>query len=280
MDDERYRFQVGTFECMAVSDGVLASSRPPGDWFPDVPKERLERVLRDYGHQQDTLNCLVINTGDHLLLADTGMGAGAAPGTGKLAQNLRAAGIEPQDIDVVIITHGHGDHIGGSVGDEGEPTFPNARYVMRREEWDFWTSEANLAQMDEERSSFVRAKFLPLQDQLDLIDQEVKVLPGIRAIPALGHTPGHMAVVVSSGSEQLLYLSDAVIFPFQLEHPDWYPIFDLAPEQAAATRRRLLEWAAAEKALVLAFHLPLPGLGYAVQKEDAWQWQPIHAHCK
>jgi glyoxylase-like metal-dependent hydrolase (beta-lactamase superfamily II) len=120
-----------------------------------------------------------------------------------------------------------------------------------------------------------RKNLPPIEGQLDLVDRETEILPGIQAIAAPGHTPGHMALAISSGSEQLLYMSDAVLHPIHLEQPDWYPAFDFMPAQAMATRRQLLDRVAAEKILMIACHFPFPGLGYVIQKGGGWQWQPV-----
>ena len=203
------------------------------------------------------------------------------PSTGKLLQNLQAEGIEPRDIDTVILTHGHPDHIGGNTDAEGKPAFPNARYVMWKGEWDFWTSGQAEQKLDEHVKEillgFARKNLPPIQGQLDLVDNEAKIVPGIRAIAAPGHTPGHMALAVSSEGRQLLVISDAVLHPIHLEQPEWYAAIDLATEQVVATRRRLLSWAAAEMVLVLAFHFPFPGLGSVIQRGEGWQWVPVEA---
>ena len=128
---------------------------------------------------------------------------------------------------------------------------------------------------DEKSDRNARNNLPPIQDQLELVNRETEIVPGIRAVAAPGHTPGHMAVSISSDGDQLLLISDAVILQIHLERPDWYAAVDFAPEQTLTTRRRLLDHAAAKKALVLAFHFPFPGLGYVVQKEEGWQWQPI-----
>ena len=283
---EIHRFKVGDFECMAVSDGTFAY--PDHSFFVNAPKERLEQVLREHNIQPGEIitpwTCLLVNTGRQRVLVDTGGGPEATrlvPSVGKLLQNLEAEGIEPGDIDVVILTHGHPDHIGGNTDAEGKPAFPKARYVMWKDEWEFWTSEPDLGQLEVEESlkqlmlTFARSNLPPIEGQLDLVDRESEVVPGIRAVAALGHTPGHMALAISSGSKQLLCISDALLHPIHMEQADWYPAFDLVREQAMVTKRQLMDRAAAEKALVLAFHFPFPGLGHVIQREKGWQWQPI-----
>jgi len=287
MGKESFHFQLGNFRCMVVSDGFSAYSNPARIFFVNAPKEGLTRVLRDYNiditewkEYVSPYPSLLINTGRHLVLVDTGEGE-MEPTTGKLIPNLRAEGIAREDIDTVILTHAHPDHIGGNIDKEGKPAFRNARYIMWKDEWDFWISKPNLAALDIGESDkewlikFARDHLLPIQDQLSLIDHETEIVPGIRAVAAIGHTPGHMAVSIASGKEQLLCISDAVIHQINLEHPDWYSSYDLAPEQVIATRRRLLGRAATERALVHAYHFPFPGLGHVIQKEDGWEWQPM-----
>lgn len=269
---------------MVVSDGTHVY--PVQTWFINAPKEQLDQVLREYnldpkiGEYVSPYPSLLINTGEHRVLVDTGAGD-MTPTTGKLIPNLQAEGIAPEDIDTVILTHSHADHIGGNTGSEGKPAFPNARHIMWKEEWEFWTSEPDLGQLkvDEHLKKLLvtsaRNNLPAIQGQLDAIDHEMEIVSGIHVVPAPGHTPGHIAVAISSGSEQLLHISDAALHPIHLEHPDWYPVFDLRPEQALVSKRQLMERAAAGKALVFGFHFPFPGLGHVVQKEEGWQWQPI-----
>lgn len=282
MSNESYRFKVGSIECIAVSDGTFAYA--PDAFVANAPVERFQQELHDRELPVDQIispyTCLLINSGKRRLLVD--IGAGFAPTNGKLVENLAAVGVEPTTVDTIVLTHGHADHIGGTVDGAGNSIFPNARYVMWQSEWDFWNQERpDLGAMPVDAHlkhlliDFAHAKLPPIQKQLDLIDREVEIAPGVYAIPAPGHTPGHIALLISSGNQQLLHLADTVLHPILMEHPEWYPTFDLLPEQAAASKRRLLDRAAADGALALAFHFPFPGLGRVLPKGDAWQWQPI-----
>jgi glyoxylase-like metal-dependent hydrolase (beta-lactamase superfamily II) len=272
---------------MVVNDGNSPYSDPAPIFFANAPKEHLKKALKD--HNLDILKwkeyvspypSVLINTGQHRVLVDTGEG-NLEPTTGKLIPNLRAEGVMPEDIDTVILTHAHPDHIGGNIDSEGKPAFPNARYVLTRDEWNFWIPKPNLTALDVSESDkellikCAHDYLLPIQNQVELVNYEKEIVPGIWAVSAAGHTPGHMAVSITCDNRQLLCIGDTLIHPIHMEQPDWYIKYDLAPEQVIETRRRLLDRAATEKVLVHVFHFPFPGLGYVIQKGDGWQWQPI-----
>ena len=294
MDAERYHFEVGDLECIAVSDGIFTYTPPtfppPATFlFTNAPKEGLEQTHRGHKLQRERWTewtspyiCLVITTRKHRVLVDTGAD-GLGPETGRLLHNLEAEGITTRDIDTIILTHGHPDHLGGNTTREGKPTFPNAHFIMWKDEWDFWASEQAEQKLDEHSKkillTFAHKNLQPVQDRISLIDHETEIVPGIRAIAAPGHTPGHMVLDISSKGEQLLCVSDTWLHPIHVEHPDWLAAVDFAPEQVVTTRRRLSSKAFAEKALVLAFHFPFPGLGHVIQKGDGWAWQSLETMC-
>jgi glyoxylase-like metal-dependent hydrolase (beta-lactamase superfamily II) len=295
MSSESFRFGIGAFECMVVRDGALAYPYPAKNvfinFFVNAAEENLREVLREHNLDFDRWEeyvspyvSLLISAGQRKVLVDTGAG-GFAPTTGRLISSLQVGGVAPEDVDGVILTHCHIDHIGGAVDSEGKPAFVNARYVILRDEWDFWTSEkaaeavAKLKIEDEHvKEGLVtgpREKLLPIRDHLDLIDHETEIVPGIRAVEAPGHTPGHMAVAITSGGKELLYISDTVIHPIHLQRPDWYSAVAIDPVQAVATRRRIFERGVAEKTMIHASHFPFPGLGYVVQEGEGWRWRAL-----
>jgi glyoxylase-like metal-dependent hydrolase (beta-lactamase superfamily II) len=287
MDSEIFHFRLGAFKCVVVNDGNSPYPDPAQVFFVNAPMEQLKEVLREHNldiskwkEYSSPYPSLLIDTGQHRVLVDTGEG-NLEPTTGKLMPNLRAEGIAPEDIDTVILTHAHPDHIGGNVNSEGRPAFPNARYVLCKDEWDFWFPKPNLTTLDiseSDKELIIKCAhdyFLPLRNHLRLVDTGEEIVPGVWAVSAPGHTPGHMAVSIVSDNEELLCLGDLVIHPIHLEHPEWYIKYDLAPKQVTATRRRLLDRATKKKALLHAYHFPFPGLGYVTQKGAGWQWQPF-----
>lgn len=286
MAGEAYSFGIGTIKCTPVSDGSFPY--PPSLCFANVPQQRLEEKMRAHGLGTDevilTYTCLLVSTGKNKVLIDTGAG-NIAPSTGELMANIEKAGVHTSEIDTVILTHGHPDHIGGTVDSEGKPAFPNARYLMWKDEWEFWTSEApDLGSMqvpEELKTGLIlgtaRRCLPPLRKQIELVEKESEVVPGIHLLPAPGHTPGHAAVAIASGRDSVLHIADAVLHPILMEQPAWQTAFDLAQDQAAETRRRLLDRAAADRTKVMAYHFPFPTLGRVLSRgADGWQWEPSH----
>ena len=282
MPEGSCRFQVGSFCCTVLSDGYYAY--PPSWFFPNAPPVELAEALDKRRLPLESIlspyTCLLIETGRHVILADTGGGA-ASPTTGAIAARLDVAGIRPKDVDAIILTHAHPDHLGGALDAQRRPRFPNAAVYVSETEREFWMSlRPNLSGLrvpDETRRMLeisARRCLEGLRHQMELVDRETEIVPGVRVLPAPGHTPGHLALLVDSGGEQLLNLGDAAVHPLHVEHPDWENGFDVAPDRAMATRRALLARAATDNMRVMAFHFPFPSVGRVAKRNEAWEWLP------
>jgi glyoxylase-like metal-dependent hydrolase (beta-lactamase superfamily II) len=270
---DHYHFKVGHFDCTLLRDA--SGPRSVVSFMPSPPQDELERVIRQQGLDPDALDFsispLLIRSGDVLLLVDTGEG-------GELPERLNNLMIDPAEIDVVVITHGHGDHVAGILNADGAFAFPNARYVFWQSEWDYWTADERLASAAQNHIKDVWTALKAHPDRIDLLstDQpEAEIMPGICAVAAPGHTVGHIALELSSDGEKLLHIADAAHGYFQIACPQWSPKFDYDKEQAAVTRRALFERAARDGCLLSAYHFPFPGIGHVVERDGGLGWEQI-----
>ena len=265
----QFHFTLGKFKCIAIRDGGHMGA---ADFlFINAPAEELNASLQKHNLVRDQLpsswTCLLVDTGDVKLLVDTGVGDGN-PNGGQLLPQLEQLGYSAADVDLVFLTHGHPDHLGGCAGEDNKPMFPRAKYLIGKREFEFWMEESG-----ERMVQFIRPKLKAIEDHLETVEGESEVLPGIRVIEAYGHTPGHLGLEISSQGETLLNLADSVLNPLNIEHPEWYSRVDVHPEQMIATRLQLLERAAQQKSLVLFFHFEFPSLGYVEKDGTRWSWQ-------
>ncbi len=278
-----YRFKVGDFQAMSVSDGNLVV--PTSFFVPNVDPEDVKAALYNNFLPENPLfylNVLYVDTGEHRVLIDSGAGGSFGPTAGFTAQHLREAGIDPGSIDTVLISHAHGDHVGGLVSAEGAFTYPNAKYYISQTEWDFW-SDPNVslpnALVDEETKKGViqgaQKTLAALKDRTTQFEIGSEVIPGIRAVDASGHTPGQAAYIVGTGEQQLMVTGDVFFSdPLNLEHPDWEVAFDADSAKGVATRKRMLAEATASRMRLMVPHMPFPGIGYVRAEEAHYGWVP------
>jgi glyoxylase-like metal-dependent hydrolase (beta-lactamase superfamily II) len=231
-----------------------------------------------------TFTALLVNTGTKLVLIDTGTAGQITDSAGTLLANLAAAGVKPNEIDTILISHFHPDHINGIKDKDGNKVFPNAEVAVPAVEWDYWMNDGNMNGVSKTvHRYFLNARriFSDIAGEVRRFKPGAEVAPGITPIAAYGHTPGHVAFSVSSGSESILVLSDSARNPYLfVRHPDWQPSFDMDGPAAVATRRRLLDQAAADRMLVHGYHFPFPATGHIARSGNGYElvpalWRPL-----
>ena len=285
-----YRYKIGDFEVTAINDGVRNDKleRSP---YPNAKVEDVQAALRAHFMPTDQLsvpfNVTLVNTGSKLVLIDTGNGPGRGPTIGLVAANLAAAGVDPKAIDTVVISHFHGDHIGGLRTADGQLAFPNAEIKVPAKEWAYWLDDANMNRAPEgsglaNNHRNVRRIFAGLADKVTRYEWGSEVAPGITAVDTNGHTPGHTSFRIASGSTSLLYQADvtAGYALLQFDNPDWLVGGDMDGNQAVATRRKLYDQLATDKVLVSGYHIPFPSLGYIEKSGNSYRfvaaaWNPV-----
>jgi glyoxylase-like metal-dependent hydrolase (beta-lactamase superfamily II) len=249
--------RVGDFTITAISDGYLTASL---DFLSNIDPSEASSMQRDAGQQEPSavhINCYVVRGAGRTILIDGGAG-GIKQWGGRLRTNLSLAGVEPSEIDTILLTHAHPDHVGGLVDTAGHITFPNAELVAHQREVTFWKDDGNLSRASKRaRGNFLIARqvFDGYRDKLRTFD-EGEVLPGIRAMPLPGHTDGHSGYLFESHDQGLLVWGDIVHFPhIQIKRPDVSIAFDQDASLAATTRSRLLDLVSSEGLLIAGMHL-------------------------
>lgn len=277
-----YRFSVGSFEVTALLDGYLDAETA---LIPELDSEKADRLAADQfrrlpaeGKQRLAVNCFVINTGEKLVLVDSGTADHLGPTLGQLPANLKAAGIAPEAIDAILLTHMHLDHIAGIADKQGKALFPNAEVIAHKAEWDFWNDDGIISQGDDfikNNAQITRAMVAPYQKRLTLFERDRELLPGISAMALPGHTPGHTGFLLQSDGQQALLWGDIIHFTgLQFAHPEWSLVFDVDQARAEETRRRLLDRVAADRIAVAGAHLDFPALGHVARERDSYRYYP------
>lgn len=262
-------FTVGTLQLAALRDGGMAGV--PNDnkilGVGRTPQE-VAAVLTAAGLPGDrfdlSIEPLLVRDGDAVVLIDAGAGGGMGPGAGKLTASLRSAGVEPAQVTDVLISHGHGDHVGGLVDSAGALTFPNARIRMTEAEWAALKADKSLA-----------ALVAAITPKVETFAADAQITPAIKAVSIPGHTAGHTGYEIASGADRLLYIGDAMHHSVvSVQRPDWTIQFDGDSETAKASRKALLARAADQNLRLYAGHFPFPGLGRIRREGDGFVWVP------
>ena len=283
MSDGVYTFLLGDFKCVSISDGSQRlDAATQKTFFAGSTAEALARALRRHGLSPDYLdlqsNCLLIDTGGERILVDSGGGSVYHSVLGKVVPGLAAAGYQPGDIDKIVLTHGHLDHVCGGIDKDGALVFPNARQIMARGEWEYWTEAADASAMGATLAAdiqFAQDCLRAMAAQMQLIEPGDEIAPGIRSIATPGHTRDHISLAVASGAGRLICVADTMDLPIHIEQTTWHPAWDQDPQQGLRSRRMLLRRAVAENALIHAFHFPFPGLGYVREDGPGWRFEAL-----
>ena len=257
------RFKLGGFEVTALLAGSRTVPDPHGIFGLNVSEEEFSAVSQANHIPADKAQFFftptLVNTGSELVLFDTGLNGAGITGA------LSAAGYTPDQIDTVVLTHMHGDHIGG-LSTEGAPTFANARYVASSVEYDHWAGAGN---------DGFEANVRPLTEKIGFVEDGASLASGITALPTPGHTPGHMGFMIESDGQQLALAADlANHYVWSLANPDWEVKFDMDKGQAAASRRSMLDMLATDKVPMIGYHMPWPAMGYVETRDQGFHYVP------
>lgn len=276
-----YRFKVGDMTVTMVSDGF--ARRPIEGFVRNAPLAEVQQVLADAFLPTDVLRIpytvTFVDTGRQLIVFDSGNGVTPAGATaGRMIGNMRHAGIDPARVGTVVISHFHGDHINGLLDAEGGRAFPNAEIVVPEAEWRWWTDSGNESRTPEgQRGTFANTarRFGPYQGRIRQVADGAEAVPGIRAVAAHGHTPGHTVYHLSDGDAQMMFVADTTNRPELLaRRPDFHIVFDVDPQQAEATRRRIYDRVAADRIRVTGYHFPFPATGYMAKEGNGYRFVP------
>ncbi|MDR7336059.1 MBL fold metallo-hydrolase [Roseateles asaccharophilus] len=275
-----YRLVLGAFEITALSDGTVAL---PVDQLLHAPHGHVAAELKQHFQSaplETSVNAWLINTGSRLVLVDAGAGGLFGPTLGKLMQQIRAAGYASEQVDDILITHMHADHVGGLAAD-GQRLFSNATVHAHKAEAEYWLSQAQLDAAPQEKKGFFQGAQASLQPyvkagRLKTFERDSEIVPGVRTVATPGHTPGHAIYAVESQGQRLVLIGDLIhVASVQLASPGITIAFDTDEPQAAAARARVFAELARDGSLVGASHFSFPGMGRLRQAGKGWTWLPL-----
>ncbi|MEM9954805.1 MAG: MBL fold metallo-hydrolase [Chloroflexota bacterium] len=273
-----HRFTVGDITCIALEEGT--STFAPDSLrqrYPNATEDQIQDALDkigfDEGELRHAMNTLYIEADGKKILIDAGMGTiPERPNVGQTVPSLALAGITPEEIDIVFITHFHSDHYLGLLTD-GEPTYPNAQYMTLDTEWTYWLENEDEAMA--QRIEGIKKVVEPLKDQFSTLSAGDEIATGVSVMAIAGHTMGQSAIKIESGDEMVIHLVDLLHNETQFAYSDWHFVWDTDADLAVQSRKAQLGNAVNRHLLVMFYHLPFPGLGYVERTDKAFKWLPI-----
>lgn len=281
-----YRFKLGALDCAVVSDGFFKLK--PSEFFINKPAEikaSLEAAFLPTDEINLGINTLIVRNGNNIALFDTGVGNYNGESGGRLLKNLERADVKPEEITDVFFSHAHFDHIGGNFNSQNALNFPKATFHLSEKEWTTATGEKEFfgdLKVDETLKKTlldaIRKNLVPLKDRIKLFKTDTEILPGIKAVTAYGHTPGHSTYLIESNGDSLLYVGDLIHHIIQLSNPQIQMNGNSYLQQSADSRRKILENVATHKTKMMTAHFPFPGIGHVRRKDNkqqSFEWVPI-----
>lgn len=277
---------LGRIKILVFSDGQMTFDKAQPTFAPNIPKAEFEARSEMLHLRKDAvdlgINVMLIKTSERTILIDAGLGKHFGDSQGKLLENLIAAGISPDSITDILITHAHRDHIGGLISKGGSTIYPNAKYHIAKEEYDFWMSEnpdfsySKLsAEKIRETIGFTKNVLGKIKKNVILFDPGATLFSNIQTDLAAGHTPGHTIFTITSEGKSIKNIVDVFHTTLMISEPEWGVSLDVNFEQGIKTRTNILEECYTQKNLVMSSHLPWPGLGY-IDKRDKYIWSPLN----
>jgi len=277
-----YRFKLGDFEITTIYDGAISIPKVYPIFGKNQKIEDVQAFLTANHLPKDKMSIsftpVIVNTGKEIVMFDSGYGEERrAKGAGKASAALASAGFTPDQIDIIVITHAHPDHVSGLM-ENGKANYPNARYVVGDVEYDFWSPKALLESSNKNmvrRAQAVHSNLVPLAEKATFIKPGADVVTGITSVKAYGHTPGHMCFHIESAGQRFLIFADTTNhYVASLAKPDWHCIFDMNAEAAVKTRRKILDMIATDKIASAGYHMPFPAVGYVEKQGSGFRWVP------
>ena len=280
MSAQTYQFSLGNFTITMLND-LPDETNPVERFFPAATPEERAEIAERYDITDELTashTTMLIQTDTQTILTDAGWGTHDDGRQGQLLEALASIDVQAHDIDIVILTHAHGDHYLGLLDSDNHKVFPNARYLMHHAEWEYYSSDEYLSQVDDTRREYMQKHFLPLRDSIDCFGEDnPQIAEGITMLPAYGHTKYHIALEVNSEGETLIATTDCFIHPMHFLYPHWAWEFEYDKEALEASRKMLIEKILEKNAIVTAYHFAFPAVGKLTRETEQLIWQPHEA---